>query len=184
MKMTKGFLGLAVVGLMATSALAARNTSATGTETLREPNTANEFGLGLIVGEPTGPTGKLWLSHESAVDFGLAFSFNNYTLIYSDYLYHFPGAFGNGSAFAARLVPYVGIGGELAFAGNRDNGDDRPYFGRGRDTFGLGVRVPLGMEWFAPRPRLGVFAEIVPGISLIPNTSSFVDAGLGARFYF
>ncbi len=184
MTLNKSFTGVALVGLMATSGFAAGNASMTGTDTLRGPNVANEFGLGLIVGEPTGPTGKLWLSHESAVDFGLAFSFDHYTLIYSDYLYHFPGAFGASSPFAARLVPYIGIGGAMAFASDRDHGNDRPYFGRGRDTFGLGIRVPLGMEWFAPRPRLGVFAEIVPGVALIPDTSSFVDAGLGARFYF
>jgi len=143
-----------------------------------------DFGLGIVIGEPTGLSAKLWTAPLNAIDFGLAFSFNDYALLFSDYLFHFPGSLGRSSPFVTQLTPYVGIGAVIAFANDRDSDKDRKFFGRGRDTLGLGVRVPLGIEWMPPNPRLGVFIELVPGISLVPSTSGFIEGGIGVRYYF
>ncbi len=35
-----------------------------------------DFGLGIILGEPTGVSGKLWTSSENAFDFAAAWSFS------------------------------------------------------------------------------------------------------------
>ncbi len=155
-----------------------------GLSTAATANTPGPFGLGIVIGEPTGLSAKLWLDQKHALDFGLSFSFNDYFLIFSDYLFHFPGAFGRSSAFVTELTPYVGIGGVLAFANDRRLDRDRHFFGRERDTLGLGVRVPLGIEWIPSKAPLGVFLELVPGIALAPATDAFFEGGLGIRYYF
>jgi hypothetical protein len=84
-------------------------------------------GLGVIFGEPTGFTGKFWLSPDRAFDVGLAFSFDSFVDIYGDYLFHFPGAFGARDEFSRGLTPYIGIGGELFISESSDR-DDNHYF--------------------------------------------------------
>jgi hypothetical protein len=151
----------------------------------RNSATARPLGLGVILGDPTGLTGKVWTGSQSAIDFGLAFSFGDYMLIYADYLYHFPGAFGQSSNFARDLTPYLGIGGLIAFSTDGRYRDDRGVvFRNTNSSVGLGLRIPLGLEWRAPDVPIGVFVELVPGISLVPNTSGFLQGGIGARFYF
>ncbi|MBS1963785.1 MAG: hypothetical protein JST04_16360 [Bdellovibrionales bacterium] len=143
-----------------------------------------DFGLGVLVGDPTGVTGKLWLDPASALDFGFGFSSSDVTLLYGDYLFHFPGAFGHDTAFGSRLIPYVGGGIVLAFSGDRHRGEDRRFYGTSGDSFGFGVRIPFGLEWFAPHPRLGVFVELVPGVAFAPSSGGFFEGGAGIRYYF
>ena len=67
------------------------------------------FGLGLIFGEPTGVSGKMWTSEQNALDAGFAYSFRRrgYLHLHTDYLWHFPNAFHS----SERFVPFAGIGG-------------------------------------------------------------------------
>lgn len=145
-------------------------------------------GLGLILGEPTGLTAKFWLGSREAIDLGLAYSFSDYVLIYSDYLYHFHGAFGSSNEFAKDLTPYVGIGGEIIFASSSGSGvstrTGNHYFKSSSSSVGVGIRIPFGLEWMTPKVPLGVFIELVPGIGLAPGTYGFLQGGIGARFYF
>jgi hypothetical protein len=168
------FFCIAAVVVSTSAAYAAPRTSAT----------AHPFGLGLVLGEPTGLSAKLWTEPYKAIDFGLAFSLDSYFLIFSDYLFHFKGAFGSSHTFLNQLTPYLGIGGLLAFASYTNDGKHRHFYGTHDSAIGLGARVPLGIEWIAPDPRIGVFIEIVPGLAIIPRTAGFVDAGIGARYYF
>ncbi|TVR68589.1 MAG: hypothetical protein EA427_10030 [Spirochaetaceae bacterium] len=66
---------------------------------------------------------------------------------------------------------YLGVGGKAQIKSG--NGDD----------VRVGVRVPLGVQWYA-FPRLELFGEIVPGMRLVPSTSFDLDAGIGIRFHF
>jgi hypothetical protein len=148
------------------------------------PETSRPFGLGVIVGEPFGVTGKYWIDRRSAIDSNFAFSFSNYFLLYADYLYHFPGAFGRSSTFVSQLNPYIGAGLEY-FIQTQDTGrQDRTYFRSDQGSAGLGVRIPLGIEWRPGSPPLGVFVELTPGVGVIPATFAFVQGGVGIRFYF
>lgn len=148
---------------------------------------SGDLGAGVIFGEPTGVTGKYWLDRDIAVDFGLAFSFNEYVLVYADYLYHFPGGFGLESPITSQLHPYVGIGGFLGFAGadrTGENRDRRKLYGDSTSSVALALRIPVGMEWMPSNPRLGVFLELVPGIALVPSTDAIFQGGIGVRYYF
>jgi hypothetical protein len=81
------------------------------------------FGLGFMVGEPTGLSAKLWTSQTKALDFGLGLSAfgnrnNSGTLVHfhMDYLWH---SF-NAIKSADRFPIYYGIGGRF----NDKSGND------------------------------------------------------------
>jgi hypothetical protein len=125
------------------------------------------FGLGLILGEPTGLSAKTWVSSTNAVDFGLAWSFrrSGYLHIHADYLWHFPGAVES----RERFVPYVGLGGRLG------GGDNRGV---------LGLRISGGIAWWPRSAPIDVFLEIAPILDLVPATELSMNGGIGARLYF
>ena len=142
------------------------------------------LGLGIILGEPTGFTGKYWMKSDEATDFGLTYSFNSFLLIYGDYLWHFHNAFANTDLEGASLSPYVG-GGLTLFVSTDDNRKDGKLFtDDSTSDVGLGIRVPLGIEWRPVRPPIGVFAEIVPGMGFIPDIFLFFQGGVGIRYFF
>ena len=175
------FLFLVITsGLVATASIAATRSHTSSPKT-NHPG----IGLGVILGEPTGFTGKYWFTSKRAMDFGIAFSFGNYVLFYADYLFQFPGAFrlNTGEKFFSDLVPYVGIGAVVLIA-TSSPGANRAYFGSRSGAVGLGIRVPLGVEWVPGEPPLGVFLEIAPGMGFFPGTYAFIEGGIGIRFYF
>jgi hypothetical protein len=182
-QMRRFIAGLALITACAatspTAHAAARHHTGEGSNTAH----AGQFGLGVVLGEPTGLSAKYWLNSNQAVDFGLAYSFNDFVYIFADYLFHFPHAFGASTEFVSQLNPYVGIGG--VFLGSTvSNRNDNRYFTSGGSSAGLGLRLPLGIEWRPARPPLGIFVELVPGIGIIPSTFGFFEGGIGVRYYF
>lgn len=143
---------------------------------------SGKFGVGLILGEPTGVTVKYDMNNVSAIDGGLSFRFDRYIMAYGDYHFKFDGAFGRDVNFFNQLTPYIGVGAVILVS----NDSDYHYFDdKWRDDdFALGIRVPVGIEWRTPRVPLGVFAEIVPGIAIVPGTDGFVQGGIGVRYFF
>jgi hypothetical protein len=148
-------------------------------------NTGENFGAGIILGEPTGFTLKYFLDPKHAIDGGLAYSFGNFFEIYSDYLYHFRGAFGSQTRFVSELTPYVGGGLALFIGGTPTTpNSNRLYFGTSSGSAGFGIRIPLGIEWKSTQIPLGVFVEFAPGIGFVPATFALFQGGIGARYYF
>ena len=139
------------------------------------------FGLGLVLGEPSGLSAKYWSGSSTAWDAGLAYSFNDYLLIWADHLWHFSGALTKLSSDFDTITPYVGVGPEVFISslGTRKRGG--VHDGR---SAGLAARVPLGLEWTPRKVPIGVFLELVPGLDLIPALDAFFEGGIGARFYF
>jgi hypothetical protein len=125
------------------------------------------FGIGVILGEPTGLSAKTWVSRQNAVDFGLAYSFrrSGYFHFHADYLWHFPDAIRS----TERIPLYAGIGGRLAV------GNDRGI---------LGVRIPVGLALWLRQAPIEFFFEIAPILDLAPATDLSANVGIGARFYF
>ena len=128
---------------------------------------SNGIGLGLIVGEPTGISGKLWTSSTSAFDAALAWSFvdENAFQIHADYLFH------NIRLITipdGKLPFYYGIGARLKTS----------------NDIKLGVRVPLGLAYLFQNVPIDIFVEVVPILDLIPKTDFQINAALGARYFF
>jgi hypothetical protein len=125
------------------------------------------FGIGVILGEPTGLSGKYWLDGSRAIDGGAAWSFgNNGALhLHGDLLFHKYDLF---KVSSGKLPLYYGIGG-------------RVHFG---DKTRLGVRVPVGVSYIFPQTPLDIFFELVPILDLAPSTSFNFNGALGLRYYF
>jgi len=137
----------------------------------------NKIGLGLMVGEPTGLSFKVWTSETTAFDAGLAWSFGRYDAVnlHADYLWHHFGIFGD-DINKGQLPVYYGIGGRIVFA------DDYPN--QGDSNAVLGARVPVGVNYLFEDSPVGVFFEIAPIVNIIPETDVDFDSSLGVRFYF
>lgn len=133
------------------------------------------FGMGIILGEPTGLSAKAWTSSDNAFDFALAWSFKDYhhndnhndgsALLQADYVWHFFNAI---SVSSGKLPIYVGIGARVVLA-------DDPSFG---------VRIPVGIDYLFADAPIDVFLELVPILDLSPESDFGVGGGLGIRYWF
>ena len=125
------------------------------------------FGLGIILGEPTGISLKLWTGENSAIDGAAAWSFREkgFFHIHFDYLFH------NFSMFnvkKGRLPFYYGIGGRIRFENETK----------------FGIRIPLGIAYIFEEAPFDIFLEIVPLLNLVPDTKFDINASIGFRYYF
>jgi hypothetical protein len=124
-------------------------------------------GIGIIVGEPTGISLKNWLSHNTAFDAGVAWSFegDGDFHLHADYLIH------NFNVFKprkGRLPLYYGVGGRLKFSSKTR----------------LGVRGVIGIDYLFAKAPFDVFLEVVPILDLVPGTDFKFNAALGFRYFF
>lgn len=145
-------------------------------------NSAQEkkFGLGVIIGEPTGISAKLWTSSANALVLGVGWSVQGYringfdpeydrasrTHIHVDYLWH---SF-NAISSDGRFPFYYGLGGRI---------NSGPVYS---GTFG--VRGIIGVAWLPHSTPLDIFVELAPTLYLINSTGFGIDAGIGARYFF
>jgi hypothetical protein len=138
------------------------------------------FGLGVILGEPTGFSAKLWTSPATAFDFGLGWSIGgdrigkyngNYdggtrVHVHMDYLWH---------SFEAihtdvQLPIYYGLGGRL-------------NSGAGYNS-SLAIRGVFGVAWLPREAPFDLFVELVPSLQFTSPAGFGMEAGVGARYYF
>ncbi len=125
------------------------------------------FGLGIILGEPTGVSMKLWLTERTAIDAAAAWSFSDEAAfhLHADYLFH---NFDLITVEEGRLPVHFGIGGRVKF----------------EDDSRLGVRIPVGLTYIFDGAPIDIFFEVVPILDLVPDTEFEFNAAIGARFFF
>jgi hypothetical protein len=159
---------------------AARTASAT------EVGYGRKFGLGLMFGDPTGFTGKLWVGPTNSLDFDLGFGgygFNdrcapngpcdrfgyNTGSLNIDYLWQ-----SNIVRGQAQLDWHIGAGGRMFW-----------YGGCSGDCLELGARMPVGLDLMFSNPAmLEVFFELAPAFYFIHGPYLSIEGALGVRFYF
>lgn len=137
-----------------------------------------KIGFGIMVGDPTGATLKIWSSYDNAWVIDVGSSYFGSPRVNVDYLWHF-------NAFNSRVAElYAGPGGVIGFGtghGVYYAGEDGFYY---RKTgAGLGVRGVFGLNIVPERTPLEIFFEAGVLIGLSPDFGSAVDAALGLRFY-
>ena len=138
------------------------------------------FGLGVMVGEPTGVSAVLWTSQSTAFDFGLGWSLGgdriggydgNYNggsriHFHIDYLLHVFDAVGSTEEYPI----YYGIGGRFNSGGGYYNS--------------LAVRFVVGLAWMPRETPIDMFIEFVPSLQLTSKPGFALDSALGVRYYF
>lgn len=125
------------------------------------------FGIGLMLGEPTGVSIKSWNGNRSAFDIGAAWSLsgrNEAIHLHADYLVH---SWFN-DVDSGRLAFYFGIGGRVIFSSDAT----------------AGVRVPLGLNYLFQNIPFDLFVEAVPIFDFAPDTEFAGNGAIGIRYYF
>ena len=128
---------------------------------------ARDIGVGIVLGDTLGATGKLWLDKTSAVDLALGADAGsgNFTM-YGDYLFHGWKAFPQPAQ--GKLAAYLGGGPRIQV-----RGDDTEF----------GVRAVLGASYFLKDP-VEFFAEIGPLFRFTPDGGVYPVGSVGLRYYF
>jgi hypothetical protein len=127
------------------------------------------FGVGVILGEPTGLSLKCWVTEKTAIDGGVAYSFKDTTSFHfhSDFLWH---NFDLLPVTHGRLAVYYGVGGRVKFERNTDTR--------------AGVRGPIGLAYMFEQAPVDIFVEIAPILDVTPSTKFGINGGVGVRYYF
>lgn len=132
------------------------------------PIDAGDMEIGLILGEPTGLSAKLWTTENTAFDLGVAWSFGDggHFHIHGDYLFH---NFDFFDVDTGSLPIYFGIGGRVRL----EDDDSR-----------VGLRIAVGLEYILDSAPVGFFFEVVPIVDFAPETEADVNGGIGVRYIF
>lgn len=125
------------------------------------------FGLGLIVGEPTGISMKYWINDNNAVDGAVAWNYTNngFFHVHADYLWHWTDLI---QVDEGTLPVYVGVGGRIGFG----------------NEIRVGARIPVGIEYIFENEAFDVFLEVAPLLDLTPGTQFNMQGGIGGRYFF
>lgn len=139
------------------------------------------FGVGVMLGEPTGLSLKQWRDQNRAWAAGLAWSFaDNPSLhFHMDTLSHTGTPFQTRRRTAIQENPvfYYGIGGRIKLESGSDNR-------RNANDSLLGIRVPLGLSYDLRDLPVDLFVEIVPILDVVPRTDLSLNAAVGIRYFF
>lgn len=127
-----------------------------------------EFGMGIILGNPTALSVKYWTGELTALDASLGYRYSNANHLYlnTDFLFH--------------LWDF-----------QKEEGTIRVYFGAGAglgfiSDLSIGLRMPVGASLFLDNIPLELFAELVPGIQLFGegDVRFMMEGYIGAHWYF
>jgi hypothetical protein len=124
----------------------------------------DEFGLGFIVGEPSGVNAQFYWGPKASVAVTAAWSLNDWFFLAGDY------------QIVNRLADsppewrwFYGIG---------------AYMGAPEKERGLfGGRIPLGIKYRIPNSIVDIWGEVVPALQLVPDTEGRIQGGVGVTFW-
>lgn len=135
---------------------------------------ASQYQLGVMLGEPTGISGKYQLGNNRSIDGLLAYSLGDDLglVIHADYLFEKARSFNIGEFGPLDL--YYGIGGRIV---------DLKH-GKHKDELAIGPRAPIGLSYDLVNPNLQFFAELAVAFDLVPATEFDLQGGLGVRIRF
>lgn len=133
---------------------------------------SKRFGLGLVVGEPTGFTMKYWLSHVNSLNAAIAWSVfddNSFQAFYIhlDHVFYYYDLF---RVETGKAPVFIGIGGRF-------------YFPKDGET-NVGFRIPLGIAYLFDQVPIEIYGELAPVVNIIPETKADLDGGIGFRYFF
>ena len=136
------------------------------------------FGLGIILGSPTGISGKYFFTDRQAIDFAVGWGWAGSSAlhIHASYLFHFT---------VARPKPFdlkLFFGGGIALFIWGDH--YKHHWTNEGGRVGMGLRIPLGLAFRIRSIPIDPFVEVAPGIGFFPGVGPIVEGGIGIRYYF
>lgn len=132
---------------------------------------AGDQGYGIMLGNPSGLSGKIWLNHDAAIDG--AFGVDGGELdAHLSLLWHdetIPKQLHITDHLQGVKVPfYFGIGPRVIFG-------DNPEFG---------IRTPVGLSFLPDGTDWEIFTELAPVLRLTPDVGFDGNFAVGVRYYF
>lgn len=129
------------------------------------------FGVGIMLGEPSGLSFKKWLNNTNAIDAGLGWSFaeDGSIHLHADYLYH---KYDLIHLSDSKIPVYFGIGGRFKFKNEEKS--------KGNS---VGIRVPLGVAYQFSSAPFDAFLEVVPILDVSPDTRLTFNGAIGVRYF-
>lgn len=121
-------------------------------------------GIGVIAGEPTGISVKLWQNSIFAYDAAAAWSFGDEGSLHlhADMLWH------NTTLINSQFPIYYGLGARVNL----------------QDDLRAGIRIPVGIAYNVQSMPLDIFWEIVPVLDIMPDIGLGFNGAIGVRYYF
>jgi hypothetical protein len=146
------------------------------------------FGLGLMLGSPSGLSGKYFVGRSTALDFGLGVigccRGRDGLHVHADFLWH-PKTLVRTEPFY--LPFYIGVGGRF-FDYDWEHGDHE------HGGTAIGVRGPIGIAFDFNNVPLDIFIELVPVLDFVSHDDNDgfhdnhvyfdVDGAVGIRYWF
>lgn len=134
------------------------------------------FGVGLIVGEPTGICAKLYLANDKAIQGGVGGAFiGGGIMVYADFVFH-PYILQTRDSFV--LATYIGPGARVIQYSN----------GREDSSIALGLRGVGGLLFDFKKVPLDAFLEVAGVLEYDfgegQGAGVALNAGAGIRYYF
>jgi len=137
------------------------------------------IGLGLMAGEPSGLSAKVWTGPHVALDAGLGYSYYSYwwpnqgqaLQVHGDVLWHTRSLTQSPDGY---LPLYIGLGARVKLANE----------GHENYPLRIGLRIPFGLEYVFASVPVGLFFELVPIFDLTPTTGPSGNSAIGFRYYF
>ena len=132
---------------------------------------AGDQGFGIMLGNPTGLSGKYWLDHEWALDGALGADRGEFD-VHMDFLWHNDQFLQQHNLLPkdinAKVPVYLGGGARVLFAGNTE----------------FGIRIPAGVSVMPTNTDWEFFGEFAPVLRVTPDVGINADFALGVRYYF
>lgn len=164
--MNKPFKNL-LIGIAASLAAVGAQTATADTPDGSAFPAEKGFGIGFVLGTPSGISGSLPLGETNAINAVIGYAVINDVNLFlqGDYVW-----------IQAGLIPV-------------ERGSVSLYYGPGAfarlaKNAAIGIRGVVGVNYRFENAPLQLFLEIGPGINLIPDTEVNAGAGLGLRYYF
>ncbi len=133
-----------------------------------------EYQLGVILGAPTGISGKIYLNNNRSIDAAMAYSLAHDLGLefHADYLIENVRSLSINAPHPIEL--YFGIGGRIAVIDKGEHDND----------LAIGPRAPVGVTYTIANPNIQFFGELAMILNIVPDTNVDLDAGIGARYRF
>ncbi|MFC1650857.1 hypothetical protein ACFL2X_04750 [Candidatus Latescibacterota bacterium] len=131
-----------------------------------------KYGIGVMLGEPTGFSAKVWRDKNVAYNGGVAWSLidDKHFNAHSDVLWHNWKVLDDAFEIddTGRLPLYYGIGGRI-----KSDNETR-----------VGMRFVVGTSFIFSYAPFDIFFELAPVMDIIPKTELDLNVSFGGRFLF
>lgn len=133
-----------------------------------------ENALGIVIGDPTGLSGRFGVSADNSIEGALAFTSEHYhgLHLHGTYLWDRARTFHVQSGGAIDM--YYGLGARIISINSGEHDGD----------VALAARAPIGLLFKINNPNLEFFAELAAALNVTPNVNADLDVGIGCRIRF